>query len=146
MSRHTSLKVSTDLVDQARAHAGVFQRSVGGQVEYWAKIGKAIESSPDFSAEDIARLLATHQVTDTAPTILPHPHWKVARFEAAIEVLGFQITEISAEIDAVKNTPEPDAEKIADLRARRIALADEQDDLRPDDFNRIAEILGDQAE
>ncbi len=43
-----SIKLPTDLVDAARADAAVFRRSIGGQVEHWARLGRAIEASPAF--------------------------------------------------------------------------------------------------
>jgi hypothetical protein len=43
-----SIKLSADLVDAARTDAPLFSRSIGGQVEHWARLGRAIENSPAF--------------------------------------------------------------------------------------------------
>jgi hypothetical protein len=48
MSKLASIKVSSTLVESAKAEASLFQRSAGGQVEHWARLGRALESSPDF--------------------------------------------------------------------------------------------------
>lgn len=43
-----TVKLSATLVDAARADATVSNRSIDGQVEHWAWLGRAIESSPNF--------------------------------------------------------------------------------------------------
>ena len=55
MAKLASVKVSSNLLETARAEAALFQRSAGGQLEHWARVGRAIESSPDF---DYARVRA----------------------------------------------------------------------------------------
>ena len=40
----TAVKISDDLFEKARIQSKVFKRSIAGQIEYWAKIGKAISS------------------------------------------------------------------------------------------------------
>jgi hypothetical protein len=54
----TSIKLSTPLVDAARTDAALFHRSIGGQVEHWAKLGRAMESAPGFTTERIRAALA----------------------------------------------------------------------------------------
>ena len=71
-----------------------------------------------------------------------HPHMKVARMEAAVEVLGSQIAELSAAIDAERRKPTPDQAAIDAMNAQRVALGDEQDDLCSDDVEAVARILG----
>lgn len=43
MSGFASVKLSTDLVDQARESAHTLRRSVASQIEYWALLGQAVE-------------------------------------------------------------------------------------------------------
>ena len=43
-----ALKLSDDLVEQAKTVAAVEQRSVPKQIEYWARIGKAVLDNPDM--------------------------------------------------------------------------------------------------
>lgn len=56
-SRFASLKLSAELVDEARRDAAVFHRSVGGQVEHWARLGKAIEAAPGFTLDRVRAAL-----------------------------------------------------------------------------------------
>jgi hypothetical protein len=58
MSTLASIKLPTDLIDAARQDATVFSRSIGGQVEHWARIGQALEAVPGYSLE---RMRATLQ-------------------------------------------------------------------------------------
>lgn len=62
--------------------------------------------------------------------------------EAAVEVLGSRIAKLSAAIDVERRQPSPDQAAIDAMNAQRIALGDEQDDLRADDVEAVARILG----
>ncbi len=44
----TAVKVSDELVAQARIKSKIFKRSIAGQIEYWAQIGKIVEENPDL--------------------------------------------------------------------------------------------------
>lgn len=50
------VKLSGDLVEEARASARLFHRSLTSQIEHWATLGKAIESR--LSTDALAPLLA----------------------------------------------------------------------------------------
>ena len=45
----TAIKISKKIADEARVTAKVTRRSMAGQVEYWAFIGKVAEDNPDLS-------------------------------------------------------------------------------------------------
>ncbi len=45
----TAIKISNKIADEARVTAKVTRRSMAGQVEYWAFIGKIAEDNPDLS-------------------------------------------------------------------------------------------------
>ena len=45
----TAIKISDMIATEARITAKVTRRSMAGQVEYWAYIGKAAEDNPDLS-------------------------------------------------------------------------------------------------
>ena len=45
----TSIKISSEIAQEARLTAKVTRRSMAGQVEYWAFIGKVAEENPDLS-------------------------------------------------------------------------------------------------
>ncbi len=44
----TAVKISTDLFEKAKLHSIVYQRSVTGQIEYWAGIGQTAEDNPEL--------------------------------------------------------------------------------------------------
>jgi len=43
-----ALKLSDELVDLAKPHAAAEHRSVPKQIEYWARLGKAVEDNPEL--------------------------------------------------------------------------------------------------
>lgn len=45
----TAVRVSEDLVKQAKIYSKIDKRSVTGQIEYWAMIGKCAEENPDLT-------------------------------------------------------------------------------------------------
>ena len=45
----TAIKISSEIAQEARLTAKVTRRSMAGQVEYWAFIGKIAEENPDLS-------------------------------------------------------------------------------------------------
>lgn len=57
MSALASIKLPVDLIDAARQDAGVFSRSIGGQVEHWARIGQALEAVPGYSVDRVRAAL-----------------------------------------------------------------------------------------
>lgn len=67
---------------------------------------------------------------------------KVTRMDVAISILGNRVSEISNEMWIEQHKPNPDAARLAELRAQRIALIDRQEDLRPDHVEAVAAILG----
>jgi len=44
----TAVKISDELITQARIKSKIFKRSIAGQIEYWAQIGKIVEENPDL--------------------------------------------------------------------------------------------------
>lgn len=56
-----TLKLSDDLVELAKLHAAVEQRSVPKQIEYWARLGKAVEDNPDLPLQFIKDTLLAAQ-------------------------------------------------------------------------------------
>jgi hypothetical protein len=57
-SRYASLKLSSAFIDEVREEASVFHRLVGAQVEYWARLGRAVETMPGFGADRVRLALA----------------------------------------------------------------------------------------
>lgn len=56
-----NVKLSENLVDQAKHYAQIHHRSVPKQIEYWSKIGKIAEENPDLSFAMIHDILIADQ-------------------------------------------------------------------------------------
>jgi hypothetical protein len=53
----SAVRVSEDLVHEARLYSAVDNRSVTGQIEHWARIGKCAEDNPDLTYALIKEIL-----------------------------------------------------------------------------------------
>ncbi len=53
----TTIKLSDELVREARRYADVYSRSVPKQIEYWSRIGKIAEENPDLPYRFIKDIL-----------------------------------------------------------------------------------------
>lgn len=51
-------RVSQDLFDAARAAGHVHSRSATQQLDHWARIGRALETSPSVTHDAVARVLS----------------------------------------------------------------------------------------
>ncbi len=56
-----SVKLSDEMVGQAKTMSRALNRSVAGQIEYWAKIGKIAEENPDLTYDFIKKLLIARE-------------------------------------------------------------------------------------
>lgn len=59
MTITTSIRIEQKLYEQAKADAAAEHRTISGQVEYWAKVGRAALENPDLPASFIAETLAS---------------------------------------------------------------------------------------
>lgn len=59
MTTSTSIRIDQQLYDQARSEAMAEHRTIAGQVEYWARIGRAALDNPDLPIDFIAESLAS---------------------------------------------------------------------------------------
>ncbi|MES2016107.1 MAG: hypothetical protein V4484_06385 [Pseudomonadota bacterium] len=57
----TALKLSDDLVEMAKPHAAAEHRSVPKQIEYWARLGKAVDENPGLPLQFIKDTLLAAQ-------------------------------------------------------------------------------------
>jgi hypothetical protein len=56
-----ALKLSDELIEIAKPHAAAEHRSVPKQIEYWARLGKAVEDNPDLPLQFIKDTLLAVQ-------------------------------------------------------------------------------------
>lgn len=59
MTTTTSIRIEQKLYEQAKADAAAEHRTISGQVEYWAKVGRAALDNPDLPVSFIAESLAS---------------------------------------------------------------------------------------
>lgn len=72
MATSTSIRIDQTLYDQARSEAVAEHRTIAGQVEYWAKIGRAALDNPDLPVSFIADSLASMaEPRETATPFVP---------------------------------------------------------------------------
>ena len=57
MSATTSIRVNETLYKQAKADAAIEHRTIAGQIEFWAMIGRAALDNPDLPVSFIAESL-----------------------------------------------------------------------------------------
>lgn len=53
----TAVRVSGELVKEAKIYSKVDKRSLTGQIEHWARIGKCAEENPDLTYNVIKDIL-----------------------------------------------------------------------------------------
>ncbi len=63
-----SIKISNPIMQAVRNESALSSRSLAGQVEYWVRIGRAIENSPKFSYSRIKLALNADMSTDELST------------------------------------------------------------------------------
>ena len=72
MPASTSIRIDQCLYEKARQEAQVEHRTIAGQVEYWAQIGRSALDNPDLPVSFIAESLASlaeprEEATDFTP-------------------------------------------------------------------------------
>lgn len=53
----TAVRISENLVKEARKYSSIDHRSITGQIEHWARIGKCAEENPDLTYALIREIL-----------------------------------------------------------------------------------------
>lgn len=53
----TAVRVSEDLVKEAKIYSKIEKRSITGQIEHWAIIGKCAEENPDLTYSAIKEIM-----------------------------------------------------------------------------------------
>lgn len=71
MSATTSIRIDQSLYNQAKADAATEHRTIAGQIEFWANVGRAALDNPDlpvsFVAESLASMAETRE--DATPFV-----------------------------------------------------------------------------
>ena len=53
----TAVRVSNDLLKEAKVYSKIDKRSITGQIEHWARTGKCAEENPDLTYSLIKDIL-----------------------------------------------------------------------------------------
>ena len=56
-----AMKLSDELVEDAKPYAAAEHRSVPRQIEYWARIGKAVTDNPDMPLRQIQDIMLARE-------------------------------------------------------------------------------------
>lgn len=59
MATSTSIRIDQGLYEQAKQDAAVEHRSIAGQIEFWARVGRAALDNPDLPVSFVAESLAS---------------------------------------------------------------------------------------
>lgn len=59
MPSTTSIRIDQSLYNQAKADAAAEHRTIAGQIEFWAKVGRAALDNPDLPVSFVAEALAS---------------------------------------------------------------------------------------
>lgn len=61
----TTIKLSDELINEARRYGDIYSRSAPKQIEYWSKIGKIMEENPSLPYNFVKQiLLAQRELSD----------------------------------------------------------------------------------
>ena len=67
------VRIDSDLYDQAKSHAHAERRTIAGQIEFWAIIGKAALDNPDLPIDFVRDLMiAKGEGKALATPFIPH--------------------------------------------------------------------------
>jgi len=53
----TAVRISDELLDEAKKYSKIDHRSLTGQIEHWARVGKCAEENPDLTYDLIKEIL-----------------------------------------------------------------------------------------
>ena len=59
MAETTSIRIDQTLYEQARQDALIEHRTIAGQIEFWAMVGRAALDNPDLPVSFVAESLAS---------------------------------------------------------------------------------------
>ena len=69
MTKNTAVKLSGDIILEAKKYANVYSRSVSKQIEHWAKIGRIAEENPDLPYDFIKDILISMEEMKTGKPV-----------------------------------------------------------------------------
>ncbi len=76
-----SVKLSDETVESARQQAALFQRTLGGQVDYWAKIGRLAELYPGLTFDYLQKLMRENRLPLLHPQQSPQKSFNALKLK-----------------------------------------------------------------
>ena len=77
MSATTSIRIDHTLYDLAKADAAAEHRTIAGQVEFWARLGRTALDNPDLPVSFIAEsLMSMAEPREHTTPFVPRPRTK----------------------------------------------------------------------
>ena len=77
MSATTSIRIDQALYEQAKADAAAEHRTIAGQVEFWARVGRTALDNPDLPVSFVADALASMaESREHSTPFVPRSHAK----------------------------------------------------------------------
>lgn len=104
-----SVKLSESFIEVATEESRVMERTIGGQIEYWAKIGRQVEASGALGVEGV-RLLLMGKGSVQALTAADEPAYLDA---------------LTSKLESLDGS---DSTVVDSLRARGVSIASADDD------------------
>jgi len=75
MPTTTSIRIDQALYNQAKVDAATEHRTIAGQIEFWAKVGRAALDNPDLPVSFVAESLASlAEPREDATPFVPRSH------------------------------------------------------------------------
>jgi hypothetical protein len=75
MSASISIRINQALYEQAKQDASIEHRTIAGQIEFWAQLGRAAIDNPDLPIGFIAESLASmREPREQAQPFVPRSH------------------------------------------------------------------------
>lgn len=64
-----NVKLSEETVEVAKKQAKAFNRTIGGQVDFWVKVGRLGEAYPELSFNSLLDLMRRNKLEELSSTI-----------------------------------------------------------------------------
>lgn len=78
-----SVKLSDETIESARQQAQIFQRTLGGQVDYWAKIGRLAEMYPGLTFDYLQKLMRENRLQQLTSAAAPKKQFNAIKLNTA---------------------------------------------------------------
>lgn len=76
-----SVKLSDETIESACQQAQIFQRTVGGQIDYWAKIGRLAEMYPGLTFDYLQKLMRENRLQQLTSASTPKKQFNVIKLK-----------------------------------------------------------------